>query len=277
MLAGISCMCFVHVARLVPVQGAPPDIVALQVHQDWCANAGIDTPLQPPWSPSSLRRRLGPASARRLQAAVAQGILNLKFKTEPCTNRPCRRGAECWFYHSEEDRLPLLGYKAQFCKAWQARGGGKAHARHAVTRHLCNELGPHILPCPAVCSCRGLDTALRGVMWRPPVRRSSLSGCLHAAGEFRQSKQAHLVPSERYAALMQVTRKRPMQVISESPLPFIGDTLDAATTQKGPTGANLPACARQLPPTCSRAHRRRRAPAPPATRVRLRTRPASCC
>jgi hypothetical protein len=57
----------------------------------------------------------------RLQAAVAQGILKEKFKTELCAHKVCSRGAECWFYHSQQDRLPLTGYKGQLCRAWQAR------------------------------------------------------------------------------------------------------------------------------------------------------------
>ena len=35
----------------------------------------------------------------------------------------CARGADCWFYHSEEDRLPLIGYKGQLCRAWQVSRG----------------------------------------------------------------------------------------------------------------------------------------------------------
>ena len=64
---------------------------------------------------------------RRLQAAVTQEIVTMKYKTEACAHRPCRRGAECWFYHSEEDRLPLLGYKSQFCKAWHVRADQFLH------------------------------------------------------------------------------------------------------------------------------------------------------
>ena len=60
-------------------------------------------------------------SAGRLQAAVAQGIVNEKYKTEACAFRPCLRGADCWFYHSEEERLPLRSCKSQFCKGWQVR------------------------------------------------------------------------------------------------------------------------------------------------------------
>ena len=86
----------------------------------WCAGE-----LSPyPTGPLGLRRSWGTIAARRLQAAIAQGIVSNKYKTEACALRPCRWGvADCWFYHSEEDHLPLLGYKSRFCKAWQVCEG----------------------------------------------------------------------------------------------------------------------------------------------------------
>ena len=81
----------------------------------------------------------------RLQAAVAQGILKDNYKTELCAHKTCTRGVDCWFYHSEEDRLPLCGYKGQLCRAWQVRRVDRLHremsAGHFRNVSMCADAG----------------------------------------------------------------------------------------------------------------------------------------
>lgn len=96
--------------------------------------AGTPNTHSPSCSQIGMYKREGPICARRLQAAVTQETVTMKYKTEACAHRPCRRGAECWFYHSEEDRLPLLGYKSQFCKAWHVRADPLLHLA-TLSRH----------------------------------------------------------------------------------------------------------------------------------------------
>ena len=55
----------------------------------------------------------------RIQAAINAGVVKDVYKTQLCAKGYCRR-LHCTYYHDESDRLPMIGYKAQYCKAYKA-------------------------------------------------------------------------------------------------------------------------------------------------------------
>ena len=54
----------------------------------------------------------------RIQAAINAGVVKDVYKTQLCAKGYCRR-LQCTYYHDESDRLPMIGYKAQYCKAYK--------------------------------------------------------------------------------------------------------------------------------------------------------------
>ena len=56
----------------------------------------------------------------RIQAAINAGTVMDVYKTQRCLRANCKR-LHCTYYHDESDQLPLIGYKAQYCLAYQVR------------------------------------------------------------------------------------------------------------------------------------------------------------
>ena len=70
-------------------------------------------------------KALGPARGRRAAAIIA-GKLPPNYKSRPCKEaehklRDCERRAQCWSYHSEEDRLGEVRLKSMLCPVLKVR------------------------------------------------------------------------------------------------------------------------------------------------------------
>jgi len=54
----------------------------------------------------------------RIQAAINAGVVKDVYKTQLCAKGYCRR-LHCTYYHDASDRLLMIGYNAQYCKAYK--------------------------------------------------------------------------------------------------------------------------------------------------------------
>lgn len=88
----------------------------------------------------------------RIQAAVNAGVVKDVYKTQLCAKGYCRR-LHCTYYHDEYDRLPMISYKAQYCKAYK------------VSPFCLDSL----LSCAILPSSKGLPLRLENILRRPKI------------------------------------------------------------------------------------------------------------
>lgn len=58
------------------------------------------------------------AMSCRIQAAINAKLVKDVYKTSACNRANCSR-LHCHFFHDESDRLPMIGYKVQYCVAYK--------------------------------------------------------------------------------------------------------------------------------------------------------------